>query len=291
MENKENDSFDANYIEPKQAEKIYPTLGQAWGLFGIFLGATLVTGFVFGLIITILASTLATGESLITTSGWLQLATYISIFVFTLILARYYVKGSRMQAVSLSMRAAPMWIFPVLVLATPALSTLSEAIVVLIPKPNFLAEIFKTMVPLTPASFLTAVVAAPVLEEIFCRGIILEGLLRNGYRNRDAVLWSALIFAVMHMNPWQGVAAMAVGCFAGWIYVETRSLWPCIFIHFLNNGLAFLGLFVTRSNYAKDISELTGEAYPCVLAAAAIVFVACLYIFRMKFAAKVKQIN
>ena len=291
MEYRENDSFGANYIEPKQAEKVYPNLGHSWGLFGIFLGAMLIIGFVVNLIIKIFESTHTAEESLNELSSWLQFVAYISSFALTLILARCYVKGSRMQTVNVSMRVAPMWIFLVLVLATPALSVLAESIVVLIPMPERLEAMLKNMVTLTPASFLTAVVAAPVLEEIFCRGIILEGLLRNGYRNRDAVLWSAFIFAAMHMNPWQGAAAMAIGCFAGWIYVETRSLWPCIFIHFLNNGLAFLGLFVSRDNSAEDISDLAGEAYPYVLAVSAVVFVVCLYLLRMKFAANGERTN
>ncbi|MDR2562482.1 MAG: CPBP family intramembrane metalloprotease [Prevotellaceae bacterium] len=291
MEFRENDSSEANYIEAKQAEKIYPTLGQSWGLFGILIGTMLITGLVAAFITDVFKRAKFANELTNSLSDYLSLVAYVLSFALTFILVRYYVKGCYIRTVSISTRSAPAWIFLLLVLATPAMSVLVESIVVLIPMPESLEAMFKNMVKPTFASFLTAVVAAPVLEEIFCRGIILEGLLRNGYRSRDAVLWSAFIFAVMHMNPWQGVAAMTIGCFAGWIYVKTRSLWPCIFIHFLNNCLAFIGLIITRDGSDDEISDLTGEAYPFVLAVSALVFAACIYVFRTKFAAGEERAN
>ncbi len=85
-------------------------------------------------------------------------------------------------------------------------------------------------------TFVTVAVLAPVLEEFFCRGIICRGLLFHYKSPWPAILWSAVIFAVMHLNPWQGIAAFLLGAWYGWIYYRTRSLKATIFLHFINNG-------------------------------------------------------
>jgi hypothetical protein len=43
----------------------------------------------------------------------------------------------------------------------------------------------------------------------------------------------------MHLNPWQALIAFVSGLFLGWLYLEFRTLWLCIFIHAYNNILAF----------------------------------------------------
>jgi membrane protease YdiL (CAAX protease family) len=82
---------------------------------------------------------------------------------------------------------------------------------------------------------LFACVAAPVLEEILFRGVILRGFLRQ-YSRTFAILWSAALFAVAHFNVYQLATALAVGIVAGWLYERCRSLWPCILLHASYNG-------------------------------------------------------
>lgn len=49
-------------------------------------------------------------------------------------------------------------------------------------------------------------IVAPIYEEIIYRGIILKGLSIK-YNDNLAVIVSALLFAVMHMNLHQGINA------------------------------------------------------------------------------------
>ncbi|MFM2292087.1 MAG: hypothetical protein RIS29_1900, partial [Bacteroidota bacterium] len=76
-------------------------------------------------------------------------------------------------------------------------------------------------------------------EELIFRGIVLDGLLHNS-KPVTAILLSALLFGLIHMNPWQFVSAFISGIFTGWIYFKTRDIYICIFAHFCNNGIAFL---------------------------------------------------
>lgn len=82
---------------------------------------------------------------------------------------------------------------------------------------------------------LTVVVAGPLLEELFFRGVILRRLLLTGTTKR-AILISSFLFAVAHLNPWQAASAFLGGLFLGWVYYRTRSLALCIAGHALNNA-------------------------------------------------------
>lgn len=77
---------------------------------------------------------------------------------------------------------------------------------------------------------LFACVAAPVLEEMLFRGVILRSFLRQ-YSRTFAILWSSALFGFAHLNLYQMMTAMAIGIVAGWLYERCRSLWPCILLH------------------------------------------------------------
>jgi membrane protease YdiL (CAAX protease family) len=74
-------------------------------------------------------------------------------------------------------------------------------------------------------------------EELFFRGVLLTRLRRN-YPERKAILLSALLFGLMHLNPWQFLGASLSGLFYGWIYLRFKNIWLCMFMHFYNNILA-----------------------------------------------------
>lgn len=105
------------------------------------------------------------------------------------------------------------------------------------PPPDWLVEM---MVNLTSAqksvigSFLVLVVVAPVTEEILFRGLILRGLLKRH------ALWVALgaqaiLFSLIHLNPWQFATAGGLGVVFGWWYWRTGSLWPGLIGHAFHN--------------------------------------------------------
>ncbi len=84
---------------------------------------------------------------------------------------------------------------------------------------------------------LAIVVLGPVLEEMLFRGGVTEELLRK-FSAGKAILYSALIFGIFHINPAQIIPATFVGLLLGWLYYKTRSLVPGITVHILNNGLS-----------------------------------------------------
>lgn len=88
-------------------------------------------------------------------------------------------------------------------------------------------------------ALVTLVVAAPVLEELLCRGVVLESL-RARYGAATAWAVSALFFGALHLQPVLVVNAFVIGLILGYIYIITDSLWATIILHALNNAVAYL---------------------------------------------------
>ncbi len=80
---------------------------------------------------------------------------------------------------------------------------------------------------------------AGLTEEVIFRGLLLGGL-RRVRGARVALLVSAGLFALIHLNPWQFAHAFALGLILGWTFLRTRSLLLCIVLHGASNGLNLL---------------------------------------------------
>ena len=85
------------------------------------------------------------------------------------------------------------------------------------------------------------IIVAPIFEELLFRGIILNGLLSK-YKNnsKKAIIYSAIVFGVVHLNIPQGVNAFIAGIILGFIYYNTKSMKLSIFAHFINNLIVFV---------------------------------------------------
>lgn len=69
----------------------------------------------------------------------------------------------------------------------------------------------------------TIILVAPIFEEIFFRGIILEGFL-NRYKPLAAIIASALIFGIFHLNIPQFINASFLGGFLD-LYIIKQDRW------------------------------------------------------------------
>ncbi|MFC1526463.1 type II CAAX prenyl endopeptidase Rce1 family protein, partial [Candidatus Latescibacterota bacterium] len=94
------------------------------------------------------------------------------------------------------------------------------------------------------AGVATGIVIAPgVCEEAFFRGFVLTSL--AAHRSiRVGVVGSALLFAALHLNPWQLPALVLFGLFLGLLVHWTHSIYPAIVAHMTNNLLSVMGVNV-----------------------------------------------
>ena len=84
-------------------------------------------------------------------------------------------------------------------------------------------------------------VVTPLSEEVLFRGFVLRGLLPS-IGAGPAVVASALLFSVLHLEPRVMVPIFITGLAFGLLYVRTRSVWPCIAAHAGQNALALLAV-------------------------------------------------
>jgi membrane protease YdiL (CAAX protease family) len=135
----------------------------------------------------------------------------------------------------------PVLVFFLAGLATLCISVIIEPLVTLIPMPDSIKELFEMLFyKSSPVDlFISVIILAPLCEEFLCRGMMLRGMLEH-ISPTKAILWSAFLFALLHLNPWQAIPAFALGAFFGWVYWKSRSIWLVIFLHFVNNFSAMI---------------------------------------------------
>lgn len=93
-----------------------------------------------------------------------------------------------------------------------------------------------------PLGYLAVGIFAPVVEEMVFRGAVLRTLVDmfNRQWHWVAIVLSALLFGVIHMNLAQGLHAFVIGLLLGWMYYRTSSIIPGILLHWINNSVAYL---------------------------------------------------
>lgn len=75
-----------------------------------------------------------------------------------------------------------------------------------------------------------------IFEELFFRKAILN--YSKSYGNAFAVIFSAILFGLFHMNLNQGIFAFLIGILFGIIAIKTSSIKLTVLLHFLNNFYA-----------------------------------------------------
>lgn len=142
-----------------------------------------------------------------------------------------------------------------IVLLVPGLvmsaGTLNAIVVKLLPMSPIEQAALEAMVSTQGLALLFGCIAAPMLEEMLFRGIILRSFLLQ-YSRTASILGSAALFGLAHLNVYQFITAFIVGVVAGWLYERTRSLWPCILLHASYNA------FVMYS-YRYFETSITGD--------------------------------
>ncbi len=123
---------------------------------------------------------------------------------------------------------------------------------------EFFSEMMAKLTNDFATMLLLAVVMAPIFEEIVFRGIIQKGLINNGVKPTAAIWIAAVIFGLVHGNPWQFVGAVLLGVAMGIVYHRTGSLLLPILLHAFNNLIGSLLYYYTDSEsiaIALNVSE------------------------------------
>jgi hypothetical protein len=88
---------------------------------------------------------------------------------------------------------------------------------------------------------LVVVIGAPIIEEIFFRGLTLRSIDKR-FGMIAAILGSSLIFGVFHFQPLQFPALFMFGLVAAYLVRATDRLGPAIWAHVAFNGITVFAL-------------------------------------------------
>lgn len=147
-----------------------------------------------------------------------------------------------------------------------------------------------SIMPSTPGELAATLILVALLpaiaEEYVFRGCVARAFARKGYV--FAVFMSALLFAIMHGSPLQLVHQFLIGVVCAVLFFATRSLWPPIILHFLNNAIALVLGYMQNRGSAFAVAEVWQYVVMCVVGAAATIglLIAVIYLCKAR-AAKV----
>ncbi len=142
-----------------------------------------------------------------------------------------------------SVRAAVTWMA-----ITAAMAVASDTLTWLLGKPivpEFMADLVRNT-SIVPLLWLSIIVAAPVFEELFFRGFLIEGLRRGSLGDAGAIVLTSIIWASIHIQYglYEIGTIFIFGLALGLARIGCRSLWVPIAMHMAGNLVATLEAYV-----------------------------------------------
>lgn len=145
---------------------------------------------------------------------------------------------------------------------------------------EFFSDLMAKMTADKATLIVLAVIMAPLFEEIVFRGIIQKGLINKGMKPTSAIIIAAVIFGLVHGNPWQFVGAVLLGCVLGVVYQKTKSLLMPILLHAFNNLISALLIFYGDT---ESFSETFKVSEWLLLALGIVLLSVFYYLFTRKY--------
>ncbi len=90
-----------------------------------------------------------------------------------------------------------------------------------------------------------------ICEELMFRGFIFRFFENQG--KWMAIVLSAILFAVFHLDPYRFVPVLLLGMLLAWLMVKSGSIYVSMFAHALNNGLALTISQFASSGFVKKL--------------------------------------
>lgn len=102
-------------------------------------------------------------------------------------------------------------------------------------------------------SILVVGIVAPFAEEVLFRGVIYNTL-SKGMTMPAVIIIQGILFGIYHGNLIQGLYATFLGILFGYVTYKTKSLWPSIIMHMVNNTVATISPLILGKSFEKLFS-------------------------------------
>lgn len=98
--------------------------------------------------------------------------------------------------------------------------------------------------------FVIAITPA-ICEEFMFRGLILSNLQKLG-GVKLPIIFTGLLFAIFHFHPFNLIPLIILGIFISYIAFYSNSIVPAVMVHFLNNFMSALAVYLTGTDSFDD---------------------------------------
>jgi membrane protease YdiL (CAAX protease family) len=227
-------------MERNMEIKAYPKIKNAILLCLLFLCIQVGLGFIFGVIIGILS---ISAESLFYGIG--NIILNLLSFAVVILIGIKKSKQKFNEIFKFVNVSLDYWLAIIVFMAGFVItaSEIDNVLTYFLPMPDFFRSTFNLL--MAKQLFIVSIIMVGIIpgfaEEMLFRGVLLNGLEKN-YSNKKAILISALLFGIVHLNPWQFVTAFIIGIVSAWIYIKTKSIVLCIYMHLFNNITSIVAL-------------------------------------------------
>ncbi|HUT77661.1 MAG TPA: type II CAAX endopeptidase family protein [Polyangia bacterium] len=234
----------------------YPGVGQTWQLLLAYIGGGfLVGGVFFAVIFFVVKSRGGPFEERTANALMAWTVGFLQIVIVGMLLLGGRKKAGRSWSEVVPLSAFDLRLLAVLPVVAVGLQVILAEVInvalMVMPDLERWGELLDRLTGAGWGSLFSMAIVAPLAEEALFRGLVWQGYVRR-YGPRNAVLYSALMFAVWHLNPLQMPGAFVAGLVLGWLRHRTGSIWPCVWLHALFNGVV-----VAEANLLSDVPATT----------------------------------
>lgn len=194
---------------------------------------------------------------------------FFSVFVFLKIKGYYFAKAvGFVKPIGQQLLQLIPLVFVGLVFSAALLMQINEAI----PFPDFMKNmssaaskaLLKNMLAMNNVqdllmNLIFIALAPAVLEEIFFRGILQKQMITIFNNHHWGIFITSLLFALIHFNMEQILPMLFLAMVMGYVAHYTKSIYPSMFIHFLNNGFAVVVTYFAKFNPTAEL--ISNDAY------------------------------
>lgn len=231
-----------NERKPDRAGQVFAALGKSICYLALFLGMQMAV--MLPLIISMISEAI-TGESVVDedmilallNADAMTLSLISGLLTLTVVLAFYLIRRKKLGE-ALWLRPVPTPTLLTGMALAPGLYLVVTTVLALLPEAwlDSYNEASSAIDSGTLVGIIAVAVAAPVVEEVIFRGLIMNRLARvmPGWL---AVVLSAAVFGACHGHPIWFAYAFMLGAVFGFIDLRADSIWPSILGHVAFNAI------------------------------------------------------
>lgn len=124
--------------------------------------------------------------------------------------------------------------------------------------------------------FIMVAIMPAIGEEVLFRGMIQQSIENVSNNKYLAIFISGTLFGIIHFEFFNFFALCFMGYILGYIYAQTRNIWISIGMHFFNNSVAFLSMYLYKKEWIKTNPDETAPVW--VIAIMGVVMCICIWV-------------